>query len=189
MFFLPTVSPRTLFSTGQPRTTRLLETSYLEKITVCVIEAMLVMLPLAQMNEARRAVHWTNQAQTKINIVKGLQTSVIHLIPGSTCHWISNRMRHKKNISQWQLIAEAGIRGCFLVKPNSQNFLNFPEHCQQVSGNLQLCLKKQFHWNVFLGNLGSFWNSYSQKLDILLCFFTIDIPFANFIYSSPNLWN
>ena len=100
-----------------------------------------------------------------------------------------NRMRHKKNISQWRLIAEAGIRGCFLVKPNSQNFLNFPEHCQQVSGNLQLCLKKQFHWNVFLGNLGSFWNSYSQKLDILLCFFTIDIPFANFIYSSPNLWN
>ena len=88
-----------LFSPGLPRATRLLETSYLEKITVCVIEAMLVMLPLAQMNEARRAVHWTNQAQTKINIVKGLQTSVIHLIPGSTCHWISNRMRYfLKNI-------------------------------------------------------------------------------------------
>ena len=30
---------------------------------------------------------------------KGLQTSVILLIPGSTCHWISNRMRYfHKNI-------------------------------------------------------------------------------------------
>ena len=75
-----------LFSPGLPRATRLLETSCLEKITVCVIETMLVMLPLVQMNKARREVNQTNQVQTKINIVKGLQTSVIHLIPGSTCH-------------------------------------------------------------------------------------------------------
>ena len=88
-----------LFSPGLPHATRLLETSCLEKITVCVIETMLVTLPLVQMNKARREVNRTNQVQTKINIVKGLQTSVIHLIPGSTCHWISNQMRYfLKNI-------------------------------------------------------------------------------------------
>ena len=85
-----------LFSLGLPRATRLLETSCLEKITVCVIETMLVTLPLVQMNKARREVNRTNQVQTKINIMKGLQTSVIHLIPGSTCHWISSRMRFFK---------------------------------------------------------------------------------------------
>ena len=51
-------------------------------------------VPLVQMNKARKEVNRTNQVQTKINIVKGLQTSVIHLIPGSMCHWISNRMRY-----------------------------------------------------------------------------------------------
>ena len=81
------------------RATRLLETSWLEKITVCVIETMLVTLPLVQTNKAQSEVNRTNQVQTKINIVKGLQTSVIHLIPGSTCHSISNRMRYLlKNI-------------------------------------------------------------------------------------------
>ena len=47
---------------------------------------MLVTLPLVQMNKVRREVDQTNQAQNKINIVNGLQTSVIHLIPGSTYH-------------------------------------------------------------------------------------------------------
>ena len=83
--FLPTVSRRFILSRAT-RTTRLLETSCLEKITVCVIETMLVTLPLVQMNKARREGNRTNQVQTKINIMKGLQTSVIHLIPGSTCH-------------------------------------------------------------------------------------------------------
>ena len=95
LFFLPSVHEH-LFSPGLPRATRLLETSWLEKITVCVIETMLVTLPLVQMNKARREVNRTNQIQTKINIMKGLQMSVIHLIPGSTCHWISNRMRFFK---------------------------------------------------------------------------------------------
>ena len=45
-----------LFSTGLPRATRLLETSCLEKITVCVIETMLVTLLLVQMNRARKEV-------------------------------------------------------------------------------------------------------------------------------------
>ena len=92
LFFLPTVHKH-LFSPGLPRATRLLETSCLERITVCVIETMLVTLPLVQMNKARREGNRTNQVQTKINVMKGLQTSVIHLIPESTCHWISNRMR------------------------------------------------------------------------------------------------
>ena len=45
-----------LFSPGLARATRLLETSCLENITVCVIETMLVTLPLVQMNKARREV-------------------------------------------------------------------------------------------------------------------------------------
>ena len=74
-FFFP-LFHKHLFSPGLPRATRLLETSCLEKITVCVIETMLVTLPLVQMNKARREVNRTNQVQTKINIVKGLQISV-----------------------------------------------------------------------------------------------------------------
>ena len=84
-FFFP-LFHKHLFSPGLPRATRLLETSCLEKITVCVIETMLVTLPLVQMNKAQREVNRTNQVQTKMNIMKGLQMSVIHLIPGSTCH-------------------------------------------------------------------------------------------------------
>ena len=83
-FFFPLFNEH-LFSPGLPRATRLLETSCLEKITVCVIETMLVTLPLVQMNKARE-VKQTKQVKSKINIMKGLQTSVIHLIPGSTCH-------------------------------------------------------------------------------------------------------
>ena len=45
-----------LFSPGLPRATRLLENSCFEKITVCVIETMLVTLPLDQMKKARREV-------------------------------------------------------------------------------------------------------------------------------------
>ena len=90
-FFFPLFHEH-LFSPGLRRATRLLETSWLEKVTVCVIETMLAMLPLVQMNKVRREVNRTKQVQTKINIMKGLQTSVINLIPGSTCHWISNQM-------------------------------------------------------------------------------------------------
>ena len=39
-----------------------------------------------QMKKSQREVNRTNQVQTKTNILKGLQTSVIHLIPRSTCH-------------------------------------------------------------------------------------------------------
>ena len=98
LFFFP-LFHEDLISPGLPRAICLLETSCLEKITVCVMETMLVTLLLVQMNKARREGNRTNQVQTKINITKGLQTSVIHLIPGSTCHWISNRMRYfLKNI-------------------------------------------------------------------------------------------
>ena len=95
LFFLPSIHEH-LFSLGISRATCLLETSCLEKITACVIKTMLVILPLVQMNKARREGNRTNQVQSKINIMKGLQMSVIHLIPGSTCHWISNRMRFFK---------------------------------------------------------------------------------------------
>ena len=86
-FFFPLFHEH-LFSPGLPRATRLLETSCLEKITVCVIETMLVTLPPVQMNKARREVNWTNQVKL-----------LLYLIPGSTCHWISSRMRYfLKNI-------------------------------------------------------------------------------------------
>ena len=75
-----------LFSPGLAHATRLLETSCFKKIIVCVIETMLVMLPFVQMNKARTEVNQTNQVQAKISIMKGLQMSVIHLIPGSLCH-------------------------------------------------------------------------------------------------------
>ena len=65
-FFFPLFHEH-LFCPGLPCATRLLETSCLEKITVCVIETMLVTLPLVQMNKARREVNRTNQIQTKIN--------------------------------------------------------------------------------------------------------------------------
>ena len=121
-FFFPLFHEH-LFSPGLPCATRFLETSWLERITVCVIETMLVTLPLVQMNKARREVNRTNQVKTKINIVKGLQISVIHLIPVSTCHWISNRMRNfLKNIF-WSKHFPAttncrdGHSLVFLVKP------------------------------------------------------------------------
>ena len=40
---------------------------------------MLVTLPLVQ-NKARTEVNQTNPVQTNISIVKGLQTSIIHVI-------------------------------------------------------------------------------------------------------------
>ena len=91
-FFFPLFQEH-LFSPGLPRATRLVETSCVEKVTICVIETMLVTLPLVQMNKARRKANRTNQVQTKINM-KSLQTSVIHLIPRGTCHCISSRMRY-----------------------------------------------------------------------------------------------
>ena len=84
-FFFP-LFHKYLFSPGLPRATRIAETPCVEKVTVCVIEAMLVTLPLAQINKAQRKVNRTNQVQTKTNIMKVVQTSVIHLIPRGTCH-------------------------------------------------------------------------------------------------------
>ena len=45
-----------LLSPGLPHAIRILETYCFEKITVCVIETMLVTLPFAQMNKAQREV-------------------------------------------------------------------------------------------------------------------------------------
>ena len=97
LFFLPTVSRTFILSWATTRYPT--PWNFLFRKNNCVIETMLVTLPLVQMNKARREVNRTNQVQTKKNIVNSLQTSVIHLIPGSTCHWISNRMRYfLKNI-------------------------------------------------------------------------------------------
>ena len=87
LFFFSPQFHEHLFSPGLPCATRLLETSCWEKITACVIQTMLVTLLFVQMNKAWRQVNRTNQVQTKINM-KGLQTSVIHLVPVSTCLWI-----------------------------------------------------------------------------------------------------
>ena len=70
LFYLPTVS-WTFFSSGLPRATHLIETSS-EKITACVIETILVTLPLVPMNKARRKVSQQikyNSTQDKIATV------------------------------------------------------------------------------------------------------------------------
>ena len=59
-FFFPLFHEH-LFSPGLPHATCLLETSCLEKITLCVIETMLLTLLLVQMNKAQREVNRTNQ--------------------------------------------------------------------------------------------------------------------------------
>ena len=59
-------------SPGLARATHLIETSCSEKITVCVIETILVTLPLVPMNEARRKVSQQikyNSTQDKIATV------------------------------------------------------------------------------------------------------------------------
>ena len=61
LFFFPLFHEH-LFSPGLPRATRLLETSWLEKITVCVIETMLVALPFVQVKHEET---WTEQTKYK----------------------------------------------------------------------------------------------------------------------------
>ena len=63
-FFFPLFHEH-LFCPGLPCATRLLETSCLEKITVCVIKTMLMTLRLVQMNKARREVNRTNMYKGK----------------------------------------------------------------------------------------------------------------------------
>ena len=84
LFFLLTASRTFILSWATTRY-RLLETSRLEKITICNRDNARD-VAACQMNKARREVSRTNQVQIKMNIMKGLQTSVIHVIPGSTCH-------------------------------------------------------------------------------------------------------
>ena len=54
-FYLPIIS-RTFFSPAIPRTVRILKTCF-EKITACVMEAMLVTLPVVQTHKARREMN------------------------------------------------------------------------------------------------------------------------------------
>ena len=64
-----------LFSPGLSRAAHLLETSYLEKITGCVIETMLVTLPLVQMNKAQRELNQQSKYKsTQDKIVTVLRT-------------------------------------------------------------------------------------------------------------------
>ena len=84
LFFLLTASRTFIVSRATTRY-RLLETSRLEKITICNRDNARD-VAACQMNKARREVSQTNQVQIKMNIMKGLQTSVIRVIPGSTCH-------------------------------------------------------------------------------------------------------
>ena len=132
-FFFPLFHEH-LFSPGLPRATRLFETSCLEKITVFVIETMLVTLRLVQMNKARREVNRTNQVQTKMNIVKGLQTSVIQRNPWE--HMPLNIKSHEIFFKKYLLVetfsseqkpAFAGVS----CETCSENFINFPEEHYQ----------------------------------------------------------
>ena len=62
-FFIFPLFHEHLFSPELPRAARLLKTSCFEKITVFMIETMLLTLPLVQINKAREP---TKQAQIKI---------------------------------------------------------------------------------------------------------------------------
>ena len=62
-FFIFPLFHEHLFSPELPRAARLLKTSCFEKITVYMIETMLLTLPLVQINKAREP---TKQAQIKI---------------------------------------------------------------------------------------------------------------------------
>ena len=78
---------------------------------------------ISQMKKSIRQVNRTNQVQTKKHIVKDRQTSVLHLIPRSTCYWISNRMRYSLKNIFWSkhFPATTNCRSrhsrVFLVKP------------------------------------------------------------------------
>ena len=56
-----------LFSPELSRASRFLKTTCFEKTTVCVIETMLVTLPLVQMNKARREVNQQNKHKSRQN--------------------------------------------------------------------------------------------------------------------------
>ena len=103
----------------------------------------------------------TNQVQTKINIVKGLQTSVIRLIPGGTCHWISNRRRYfLKNIFWSTANCRRRHSRVFLVKPvlkiSEIPQKNIPSKCQ-VTCNF--VLKSYFTRMFFLEIYEIFWTA------------------------------
>ena len=57
--------PTVLWALIPFKATRLLETSCLDKITVCVIETMVMTLPLVQMKKARREVNRTNKCKPR----------------------------------------------------------------------------------------------------------------------------
>ena len=56
-----------LFSPALPGAACLLKTSFFEKMTVCVIETMLVMLPLVQMKKAQREVNQQIKRRSRWN--------------------------------------------------------------------------------------------------------------------------
>ena len=145
------------------------------------------------MSNRDKEANQTNQVQTKRNIVKGHQTSVIHLILGSTCHWISDEMRYFfKNIF-WSKHCPA-ITSCrsqlsrvFLVKPvlkiSQISQKNIHSTCQ-VTGNF--VLKSNFT-GMFFSEIYEIFRTAILSYYTFFCFFIT--YFANFIYSSPNLWN
>ena len=124
LFFLPTVSRTFILSWAT--------TCYLPPCNACDIAAC------PDEYKAWTELNQANQVQTKINIVKGPQTCIIHLIPRSTCHWISNRMRYFLKTIFWSEHFPA-ITNCrsqhsqmFLVKP-VLNFHKFPRIALPVS--------------------------------------------------------
>ena len=116
----------------------LVRTKYIEnKFTLQFFLPTISRIFILSWTTTRYPPPWTSCLE-KITMCKGLQTSVIHLISGGTCHWISNQMRCFKkntfgqNISQWQLIAEAGIHGSFLWNL-FWKFHKFPRRTSPVS--------------------------------------------------------
>ena len=78
LLFLPTVS-QTFILSWATNATRPCKFLFRKNNSMCLIETMLKPLPLVQ-NKARTEVNQTNPVQTNISIVKGLETSIIHVI-------------------------------------------------------------------------------------------------------------
>ena len=102
-----------ILSPGLPRATRLLETSCLPKITVCVIKRMLVMLPLVLMNKARREVpQQIKYKSTQDKIVTVLRTNlndwknILRLFKSSSKSTYCNSLNPWLTTDLWRIFAK-----------------------------------------------------------------------------------
>ena len=112
-----------LFSPELPRAACLLKTSCFEKITVCVIETMLVTLPLDQMKKARREVSQQIKYKSRKNCDNSLKVF----------KWL------KKHFTTFQVVALCKS-SCKSTYCNSLNSFQVVTLCKLISKSTYLIL-------------------------------------------------